>query len=666
MESPNELYFIDYMPKVSEYKGKFDSLNGLLNKTTLTGKISSLEIAENLFIFMDETQQKFSSLQTNLIKTLLSENFKKVMVETSMVAEMGAIMFGKLFSEMDVLATLLSKDSYIQELFTKDNEDTKSKLNHYLANVGRLYKQVADIFLVDKNGYVLMQMNKESVVKHIKEQFVGKVINSDETQILKGSFDAKGNDYFSVVVGKKAYNSEGAVAGAILVCLKIDEEANIGFEALDYGAKGLSVALMDEKDYVVVSDEPYQFVQQTKVSLKGGGGHGGYGIIKQRNKDYIAAPSNLPKVTELNTKWKIALFIPLKNAFFYNPKRGEHDINVSLEEFTDASSLMTEELQNIMYEAENINEDLGDVVINGEIIASKSHSYSLNPILDNIRILSEEINKVCIESIEDLQNTILHSSVGSAKFLASLILDTIDRYFYFTAGKLAYISSLKEIEGTIKDKGELSNMTSKIKELDSLFAECENIVVADGEGRALACSKDGLERITKKGLDVNLQFKAKSAPIQMPFAISDLEKNELTNDKYGFTICTPIRNQTRTDGSVIGCSLVSMEAKKVFEDILLKALPRDEKGEVKKNTFALVTTKTKKVVATTEYQIEPNSILEIDEKFFKQHGSEGMAGVIDFKGAKYIVGSNKSKGYRGFNTRESHQIELFAFIFIKI
>ncbi len=41
-----------YMPMAERYKSQFISLNTLLSKTTLTGKIISLDIAENLLDYM--------------------------------------------------------------------------------------------------------------------------------------------------------------------------------------------------------------------------------------------------------------------------------------------------------------------------------------------------------------------------------------------------------------------------------------------------------------------------------------------------------------------------------------------------------------------------------------------------------------------------------------
>ena len=64
-----------YMPMAQRYKSQFSSLNTLLSKTTLTGKISSLDIAANLFDYMEQTQEKFENLQEKLINTIMEQSF---------------------------------------------------------------------------------------------------------------------------------------------------------------------------------------------------------------------------------------------------------------------------------------------------------------------------------------------------------------------------------------------------------------------------------------------------------------------------------------------------------------------------------------------------------------------------------------------------------------
>lgn len=660
----NELYFLEFMPKINEYKGKFDSLNGLLNKTTLTGKISSLEIAENLFTFMDETQQKFSALQANLIKTLLSENVKKVVTELSQIAELGACITARFLFELNALTFILSKDKRIIEAFgpSGDMPDIKRVAEAYLNGVTLRYKVIEDIKLLDKNGTIKLSIDKRNVVRHSNEPFINKALESNDAIIVKGSLEIEPHNPYSFIYAKRVEDENNNILGLILVSINIADEIKHLFDSLNYGAKGLALSLFDEKDYVISSSHIHDFVPSTKISLRFSGK---YGFIKYRNKEYIVSFSHIKSKNEnINSKWKAVMFIPMKSAFLYDLKNSTLEGEIKEEDFSDTSSLMTEELQNIMYEAENINEDLGDVVINGEIIASKSHSYSLNPILDNIRILSEEINKVCIDSIKDLQQTILYSSVEGAKFLGLVALSTIDRLFYFTSNLATIIGKNKKIFEILSDKKELNSKISELnqtlKELISHHNEYANIFVCDNDGVIITSTVDSQ---TKRSIESHHLFKAKSITTEHPYYVSDFEKSFITDDRYGFVVYSTISDCAN---NIVGCVGIAIDTKEQFLPIITNCLPKNEHGELKKSTIGVIATKTKKVVVSSDPQIEIGSILELDDRFFKQQSGKGIAKVIDFMGSRYIVGSAKSIGYRDFNSSENKVCELYAFIFIKI
>lgn len=82
----------NYVPMVQRYQSQFSSLNTLLRKTTLTGKISSLDIAENLFDYMEKTQEKFENLQNELMHTIMQQNFynaqEEARISTKVIGDM--------------------------------------------------------------------------------------------------------------------------------------------------------------------------------------------------------------------------------------------------------------------------------------------------------------------------------------------------------------------------------------------------------------------------------------------------------------------------------------------------------------------------------------------------------------------------------------------------
>jgi hypothetical protein len=69
---------IEIFPFISRSIRLFDDQNRFLKKILLTGKISSLEKAANLFAFTERTIQTFTELKEELIPLLINANLKKV------------------------------------------------------------------------------------------------------------------------------------------------------------------------------------------------------------------------------------------------------------------------------------------------------------------------------------------------------------------------------------------------------------------------------------------------------------------------------------------------------------------------------------------------------------------------------------------------------------
>jgi hypothetical protein len=182
MEARNDYLFLDYMPSVGAYKTKFDSLNGLLNKTTLTGKISSLEIAENLFTFMDETQQKFSILQANLISTLLHENFKKVFIETMTVSQIGIDIINRTLVERSINVELIVQDYLLRSYLLQEQLPKRDLIESRLIDIVKKYTIIDDLLIFDGNKTLIANVDKKNSIRHSKCGLIEKAIDSS-TQI---------------------------------------------------------------------------------------------------------------------------------------------------------------------------------------------------------------------------------------------------------------------------------------------------------------------------------------------------------------------------------------------------------------------------------------------------------------------------------------------------
>ncbi|MDE6979605.1 MAG: hypothetical protein K2O85_08570, partial [Helicobacter sp.] len=148
-----------YMPNIGHYRTQFSSLNSLLGKTTLTGKISSLDIAENLFNFMEDTQKQFNTLQEGLINTLIEHLFGSCYHEASASVGIMAGILVHTVSERRLDTLSLAQSSRFQNLFAGDNvrnHEVLDALRDHLHKYIELYTLYHNVLIVDMSGKILV------------------------------------------------------------------------------------------------------------------------------------------------------------------------------------------------------------------------------------------------------------------------------------------------------------------------------------------------------------------------------------------------------------------------------------------------------------------------------------------------------------------------------
>lgn len=678
----NQDFLLEHMPKVQTYKSKFDSLNGLLNKTTLTGKISSLDIAENLFIFMDETQQKFSELQESLISTLLHENFRKVVMEISTISQVFADIINRTLCERAFNTQLLQKDAGLIRLLSSHETKEESFRNH-LRKFIEQYSVYCNAAIFDKEGHLLASAN-ESLRSLDRHELVMKALQNGAFDMVDES-GLVGRDghpmiFFNTIEQHGSGDSAGKTLGAICLVFDFSEELEQVFSMIQ-GNQLFSTLLLDAHGKVIASSNEMEFPPYTKLSMTN---HGQYISVKMRNREYIAATSEAHEAMGYKMNWTTCVLMSFRNAFAQKSKNSIENTNDLPEngsdtaaaegilEFSDEeleeSALMGEELRKIITKAENITEDLGDVVINGEIIASKSHSYSLNPILDNIRVLSEQINNVCIESIRDLQDTVMAATLDTSSFFAYLAGNIMDRNLYERVNDVRWFarsSVLREVMArTSVDYGD-STLTKEIAWLDKLYKVYKGIIVFNKEREIVAVSVDSLRSQLGRRIDSEIMVKVKNSTRGDKYVISDFEKSPYYNNEPTYVLFMPIIKDDDSMEALGGIGLV-YDSKVQFPQMIKDALPKAENGEAKANTFGLFADKNQTVIASTNPAIKAGETLEMDERFFKLDGDAELSEVADFRGKPHIIGCRKSQGYREFKTSDGYNNDIYSFIMMEL
>jgi len=642
MENFDVSSLLDHMDSVSSYKSKFESLNGLLNKTTLTGKISNLEIAENLFNFMDETQVKFSELQANLIESLAKESFAKVLSESRTIAYSVINSIEKTLRERYFNLRYLAASSEIVEFLSNphkeqgERERLKESLNHYI----KIYSIYKNIIITDAQGNIVLSLKHMSLKS--KDTLIDDALRAGDRTVStfkKSEFGEDGD--VSLLYANAVLGEERKTIGVVIGVLDFNDEVNRVFETYNFVSKDTIITFLNQKNEIVYTSSRREFPEFTKVAFKAGRD---FTIINQRGREYLAVQSKAQKIEEsFENSISCAVLLPLKKAF------SQEKSTVDLEKIgvTDISEIMTDELNSIMNESENINEDLGDVVINGEIIASKSHSYSLNPILDSIRELSQEINNVFIESIKDLQETIINGYFKASKFKAYSAAELLDKFFYERVSEVRWLAKNRELMTLIKDPvandETLGTLAESFAKINVIY---KNIFIFDQKGKIVANSNSGYDRFKDKNINDNHYANIKRIKNTYGYYISKFEPCEFLSGDFAYTFYAPIIVDDVVIGGVGAVCDTSEELKTILNTVSVNL-----DGEAA-NRVAYFVTRDKKIVSTTDATKKLNSEIELDDKYVSIPRGEGVSDIVKTNGKLYVMGVQSEFQYRDFTGGE--------------
>ncbi len=658
-----------YMPNIGHYRTQFSSLNSLLGKTTLTGKISSLDIAENLFEFMEATQQKFNNLQDRLIDTLIEQNFYNRYKEASVSAAIIANLLVHTIDGCSLDAIALAKGSRLVRFFSDGdlkNEEKIQILKKHLQHYQNIYTIYKNIILVNTQGEIILSLEKD-ISGTTKNSHILEAIKNNEKIEALSPLDFYGGKRELISIVPIMNESLHQCAGALITIFDFYQEIDQICQYFTYHLPQTILLVVDGKNNIIYSDNEHRFPIGENVHFTT---KENCNFIEVGKRQAFAACCESVKNIKSGSKsiavdWKFYRIVPLQVAF--NPRGAENDFKIP-EDFLNNSSLRTENLDAVILEAENINEDLGDVVINGEIIASKSRSYALNPILDSIRLLSDQINFLCIQSIENLQRSIFNSLFSIIDGYARSSIQLLDRYFYEKSNNCRWISHSsifrKYLSAHMNSQLESSDtrrIIAKLEDINKTYTSYADIVLFNTNGAVLANSHliKGTHHTVSSESIVALKGMANSNR----YYLSNFEVPQFSGSTdASYTFMAPICDEL---GHFIGGVAFVIKVEE-FKEILVSFLQKEsfllgENNEI----FTFFIDQDKNIIATTKDDVNLDSF-KLENKFDPRNPKSQKQIMTLDNGATYLVSIEPSVGYREFKAGSTHRHFISCFICIKI
>ncbi len=618
---------IDFFPFAQKTKKEIEHHNKFLSKISLTGKINANSFSENLFTYTDQTIIKFDLLKEELIDALVDENIAKLQDELSLKAQLAIdVLKRNLFERTADVGFLATDDEIIN--FLQDDSYDIDKIEFRLNEYVKKYSVYDDVIIFDTNANVKVNINKENSFTHSNDKILDQALKSDTYVEQYTHSDIFATKQKALLYAQKI-TSAGRSIGVLVLSFKFEDELMEIFKSLSLKDE---VILLEDFSGVIASSNQKLIKNNSRISLS-----------KRNNMLFF------------NNKFAIRTGFKGYQGYTGLPWKSVAISLNSSEEVSQVDQRLTlpQSLKRIIDEAYESVEDLADVIINGELIASKYREFSLSPILENLRVVSEALVQTINKSAQSLANIKTSSLLSSAKISTSFAMDLMDRNLYERANDCRWWALTPTFAEQLScDNPDIEKLTNVLKYINELYTVYTDLVLFDTNGKIIAASNNN----TLVGRDINMQ--AVSATLQnrdtQKYFVSDFEKTSLYEDQATYIYFASIFDKQKVLGGIGIVFDSSVEFKAILEDSQLEG----QKG------FSVICDKNQMVISSTDEKYKPLDKLDLPSDYFKE-GREFQS-FIEYEKKRYLCTIAPSKGYREYKKEDNYSNDIFVVTFIEV
>ncbi|MFA5215768.1 hypothetical protein [Sulfuricurvum sp.] len=625
--------FLEIFPFIRNSVNLFDDQNRFLKKIILTGKICALEKAANLFSFTEKTIETFSNLKEELIPLLIRENLKKYTEELNSKAQISIdILIRNLFertADVGFLATDTAIIDFLNDRFSI--EDLKNRLIEYTMK----YSVYNEIIIADTQGNIRLNINpNNTLTPSTSDSIIRDALQSDGYVERYAHTDLFASQQKTLIFAQRIMDNKKPI-GVLILCFRFDDEMNYIFSSLLNPSE--HIIFTDGKEIITASSESLQTNKEVhKLSFDDD-------IIYRNGYLYVSA----------KTKGYEGYYgAPWRSIAFINAQKCSK--NPPIQDPISAKCTLDENIKAIICKADDVIEDLSDVIINGELIASKEKVYVLTPVLDNLRTVSTAILSTIKDTVTNLENTIMEGLIYDVQASAKLAIDIMDRNLYERANDSRWWAMTPIFEEELsKETPDRKVMTDVLQYINSLYTVYTNLFVYDKNSTVIATSNDST--IIGKKVSEEYVSRTLNNHNSQNYFVSKFDNTPFYDAQSTYIYSATIRQNNKTLG---GIGIV-FDAYPQFKAMLNDSFPPS------KNGFSCFVDRKGIIISTTHPHLNPMDSIELDDEILRFNSDQATHRFITHEGKKYLIGIALSHGYREYKRQDNYKNDVLSLTFIE-
>ncbi len=621
----------DLFPFIQKNIHLFDAQNRFLKKIILTGKISALDKAANLFEFTERTIETFTNLKEELIPLLIHESLKKHTEELGSKAQISIdILIRNLFERTADVGFLATDESIISYLNNQKNAD---QLRKRLIEYTMKYSVYNEIIITDAEGNIRLNINKDNGLSSTNDPIIKTALQTDGYVEQYAHTDLFAAQPKTLLFAQRIIENQQAI-GVLILCFRFDDEMERIFSSLL--ASDEHILFTDSKE-IITSSMNFTISANEILRINTDSDY------VYHNKNFFVSAKTKGYEGYYGARW---ISIAFKNI--------KKESSVSTTNTTLVKCTLDDKIQAILNKSDDVVEDLNDVIINGELIATKERVYVLTPILDNLRIVSSSILETIKETVAHLENTIVDGLTYDVQSSAKLAIDIMDRNLYERANDCRWWAMTPTFEEELsRDLPDIKRLCTVLLYINNLYTVYTNLFIYTSDLTIIAASND--QTVIGKNVTGEYAFKTLNNQNTQSYFVSNFESTPFYGNQstyiYSATICM--------NGKILGGIGIVFDAYPQFQAMLNDSFPSSKKG------FSFFIDRKGFVISTTHPTIKPLDHIDLDDDIYRYNSEQATHRLITFNGIKYLVGIAVSRGYREYKIQDNYKNDVLSLTFIE-
>lgn len=545
-----------------------------------------------------------------------------------------------------------------------------------LEDINNSYTLYRDLVIVDNEGFIIANSDKKNRKKRLGVRVNDEIWFQKALETLNGTeyyvqdvCPSKLEDQDSLVYStavRENSDENGNVIGAMGVFFDFQGESKIilneyvphdkegdimeGCYSLFTNEKGVIIASSDE---IILELTSYAHLPKNHRNLHSGQRYSSYAVFEGAESAILSAKTE-GYLEYKGLGWSSHMIIP-KTEVFKSDTTSLGNLNVSKQLLMN-SKLIPEVNKRTYIKVEDDKESIQLISLNGIVFASKlgKQGVSLGPIFEQITKTGDFAPTMMEELLAEMGRGVLNLHLKSLENFSKQAIDLIDRNLFERAADIRWWSTDKYFWNALQNPSDenYKAAANRLRVINSSYTMYRNLVLIDGNGDFVACSRNEFKNeLKQKNYSNTNWFQEGMRTIDSNrYCVNDVNESVLESKKeVSLIYIGGVRANGERKGESIGVLAIMFDWDKEAKQILETCLPRDNQGELIEGAVAFYTNQNKGIIETTDPEKYPvGKKMDLPESVINLEAGESVSNFITYKETEYIMGSSRTKGYREY------------------